>query len=117
MRKTPYDPPRSSPRWRGSAIWFRFVIHPSVGPKTFKEMVDTPSRIPANGLRIGRSRHVDESAVETLKYKAGIDILHVPYRGSADVLHDLLPTTVQMMNEIVVMPHVKAGKLTLLNMN
>ena len=46
-----------------------------------------------------------------LKYRAGIDILHVPYRGSADALNDLLPNTVQMMNEINVIPHVKAGKL------
>ena len=52
-----------------------------------------------------------------LKYRAGIDILHVPYRGSADALNDLLPNTVQMMNEINVMPHVKAGKLILLNIN
>ena len=46
-----------------------------------------------------------------LKYRAGIDILHVPYRGSADALNDLLPNTVQMMNEINDIPHVKAGKL------
>ena len=52
-----------------------------------------------------------------LKYRAGIDILHVPYRGSADALNDLLPNTVQMMNEINVLPHVKAGKLILLDIN
>jgi len=52
-----------------------------------------------------------------LKFRAGIDILHVPYRGSADALSDLLPNTVQMMNEINVLPHVKAGKLYLLNIN
>jgi tripartite-type tricarboxylate transporter receptor subunit TctC len=52
-----------------------------------------------------------------LKYRAGIDILHVPYRGSADALNDHLPNTVQMMNEINTIPHVKAGKLLLLNIN
>jgi tripartite-type tricarboxylate transporter receptor subunit TctC len=41
----------------------------------------------------------------------------VPYRGSADALNDLLPNTVQMMNEINNIPHVKAGKLYLLNIN
>ncbi|MBS0244731.1 MAG: tripartite tricarboxylate transporter substrate binding protein, partial [Proteobacteria bacterium] len=51
------------------------------------------------------------------KYRAGIDILHVPYRGSGDALNDLLPGTVQMMNEIVIYPHVKAGKLILLAIN
>ena len=55
--------------------------------------------------------------IEMLKFKAGIDIVHVPYRGSADALNDLLPGNVQMMNEINVLPHVKAGKLMLLNIN
>lgn len=52
--------------------------------------------------------------IEALKAAAGIDILHVPYRGSADALNDLLAGNVHMMNEINVIPHVKAGKLKLL---
>jgi tripartite-type tricarboxylate transporter receptor subunit TctC len=52
-----------------------------------------------------------------LKYKARVDIVHVPYRGSADALNDLLPGNVQMMNEINVLPHVKAGKLILFAVN
>ena len=41
----------------------------------------------------------------------------MPYRGSAGALGDLLPNTIQMMNEINVLPHVKAGKLILLDIN
>jgi hypothetical protein len=52
-----------------------------------------------------------------LKYKTGIDILHIPYRGGADTLNDVLPGSVHMMNEPVSLPHVKAGKLILLNVN
>jgi tripartite-type tricarboxylate transporter receptor subunit TctC len=52
-----------------------------------------------------------------LKLKTGIDILHVPYRGGADSLNDVLPGTVHMMNEPVSLPHAKAGKLILLNIN
>jgi tripartite-type tricarboxylate transporter receptor subunit TctC len=52
-----------------------------------------------------------------LKYRAGIDILHVPYRGSADSLNDLLANNIQMMAEINPLPHVKAGKLILLSIN
>ena len=55
--------------------------------------------------------------IEMLKDKAGIDILHVPYRGSADALNDLLSGQVHMMNEINVIPHVRAGKIKLLNIN
>jgi tripartite-type tricarboxylate transporter receptor subunit TctC len=51
-----------------------------------------------------------------LKVKASIDILHVPYRGNADALNDVL-NNVQMMNEINPMPHVKAGKLILLDIS
>jgi tripartite-type tricarboxylate transporter receptor subunit TctC len=55
--------------------------------------------------------------LEMLKYKTGVDITHVPYRGSADALNDLLPGSIHMMNEINVLPHVKAGKLILLAIN
>jgi tripartite-type tricarboxylate transporter receptor subunit TctC len=52
-----------------------------------------------------------------LKLKTGVDILHVPYRGGADTLNDLLAGAIQMMNESSNIPHVRAGKLTLLNVN
>jgi tripartite-type tricarboxylate transporter receptor subunit TctC len=47
----------------------------------------------------------------------GIDILHIPYRGGADTLNDVLPGTVHMMNEPTSIAHAKAGKLILLNIN
>ena len=50
-----------------------------------------------------------------LRYKTGVGILHVPYRGGADSLIDLLSDNIQMMNEPMTLPHVKAGKLHLLN--
>ncbi len=78
----------------------------------------TPRRTPASSTfgssGNGTSTHL---RLEMLKYKAGIDILHVPYRGGADTLNDVLPGNVQMMNEPVSLPHVKAGKLILLNIN
>src|SRR6185503_16182064 len=80
MRKTPYDPVKSfDPVARVGDLVCGFVINPALGTSTH--------------LRI-----------EMLKYRAGIDVLHVPYRGSADALNDLLPNTVQMMNEINVLP-------------
>lgn len=119
MRKTPYDPPKSfAPVARVGDLVCGFVIHPSVGPKTSAEMVEyakkSPGKLVYGSAGLGTSTHL---RIETLKYRAGIDILHVPYRGSADALNDLLPGTIHMMNEINVLPHVKAGKLTLLNIN
>ena len=74
----------------------------------------SPGKLSYGSAGLGTATHL---RIEMLKYRAGIDILHVPYRGSADALSDLLPNTIQMMNEINVIPHVKAGKLILLNIN
>lgn len=119
MRKTPYDPIKSfDPVARVGDLVCGFVIHPAVGPKTFPEMIAyakaNPGKLSYGSAGLGTSTQL---RLEMLKYRAGIDILHVPYRGSADALNDLLPNTVQMMNEINVLPHVKAGKLILLDIN
>ena len=119
MRQTAYDPLKGFvPVGRVGDLVCGFTVHPSLGVKTFKEMVEyakkNPGKISFGSAGLGTTTHL---RIETLKYKAGIDILHVPYRGSADALNDLLPGTVQMMNEINVIQHVKAGKLILLNVN
>lgn len=119
LRKTPYDPMKAFDAvGRVGDLVTGFVIHPSVGPKTFKEMVDyakkNPGKLTYGSAGLGTATQI---RIEMLKFKAGIDILHVPYRGSADALNDLLPGNIHMMNEINVLPHVKAGKLILLNIN
>jgi tripartite-type tricarboxylate transporter receptor subunit TctC len=118
LRKTPYDPSKFTPIGRTGDIICGFTIHPSVGVKTFQEMIayakKNPGKLMYGSAGLGTATQL---RVEALKLKAGVDILHVPYRGSADALNDLLPGTVQMMNEINVLPHVKAGKLILLNVN
>ena len=113
MRKTPYEPMKTSSRWPAIGdLVCGFVIHPSVGVKTFKEMIEyakkNPGKLTFASAGLGTATQL---RIEMLKFRTGIDILHVPYRGSADALNDLLPGTVQMMNEINVLPHVKAGKL------
>jgi tripartite-type tricarboxylate transporter receptor subunit TctC len=119
LRKTPYDPAKHfEPVGRAGDVINGFVIHPSVGVKTFKEMVDyakqNPGKLTFGSSGSGTSTHL---RLEMLKHKMGIDILHIPYRGGADTLNDVLPGTVHMMNEPVSLPHAKAGKLILLNVN
>jgi len=55
-------------------------------------------------------------SAEQLKKMAQIDLLHVPYKGTAPALTDLLGGQVDVMfdNLITLMPHVKSGKLKLL---
>ena len=118
LRKTPYDPKSFLPVGRVGDFVTGFSMHPAVGPKTFKEMIEyakaNAGKLSYGSAGLGTATHL---RIEMLKYRAGIDILHVPYRGSADALNDHLPNTVQMMNEINTIPHVKAGKLLLLNIN
>ena len=82
------------------------------------EMIDyakvNPGKLAYGSAGLGTSSHL---RIEMLRVVAGIDVLHVPYRGSADALNDLLANNVQMMNEINPMPHVKAGKLILLDIS
>jgi tripartite-type tricarboxylate transporter receptor subunit TctC len=95
-----------------------FVIHAAVGVKTFQEMLEyakkNPGKLAFGSSGSGTGPHL---RYEMLRYKTGVDILHVPYRGGADALVDILANHIQMMNEPVTLPHVKAGKLHLLNIN
>ena len=89
LQKTPYDPQKSfMPVGRVGDTISGFVIHPSVGAKTFREMVDyakaNPGKLSYGSAGNGTITHF---RLEMLKYRAGIDILHVPYRGSADSLN------------------------------
>ena len=119
LRKTAYDPIKSfDPVGRVGDVVCGFVIHPSVGIKTMQELVEYAKKNPGK-LTFGSSGNgtANHMRLEMLKLKTGIDILHIPYRGGADTLNDVLPGTVHMMNEPVSLPHVKAGKLILLNIN
>ena len=119
LKTTPYDPQKSfKPVGRIADSISGYVIHPSVGPKTLQDTVAyakaNPGKLSYGSAGSGTITHF---RLEMLKYRAGIDILHVPYRGSADSLNDLLAGNIQMMAEINPLPHVKAGKLHLLSIN
>ena len=119
LRQTPYDPKKNFvPVARIGDSVSGFVMHPSTGLKTMKDTVEyakkNPGKLVYGSAGLGSIQHM---RIEMLKYRAGIDILHVPYRGAGDALNDLLAGQIQMMNEINVLPHAKAGKLNLLCMN
>ena len=94
-----------------------FVVNPKHGFKTLQEMSfakANPGKLTFGSSGPGTTTHL---RLEALKFKAGIDILHVPYRGGSDSLNDLLAGVVDVMNEGSTLPHAKAGKITLLNVN
>ncbi|MDX2158689.1 MAG: tripartite tricarboxylate transporter substrate binding protein [Hyphomicrobiaceae bacterium] len=119
LRKTPYDPLKDVVAvGHTGEVLNGFVIHPKLGIKSMKELIDyakkNPGKLSYASSGNGTANHL---RLEALKVKAGIDILHVPYRGGADALNDVLPGNVHMQNEPITLPHVKAGKLILLAIN
>ena len=93
------------------------VAHPSLGVKTIPELVklakSKPGQINFGSVGIGSSNHL---GIELLKSMAGIDMVHVPYKGTAPVMQDLMAGRVQLMLNSMgtVIGQVKAGKLVAL---
>ena len=90
------------------------VANPQFQAKTFKEFVSfakaNPGKLSYASSGSGSSGHL---AMELLKQRTGTDMQHIPYRGGAPALNDLLANQVPVMfiNQDVALPHVKAGKL------
>lgn len=93
------------------------VVHPSIPVGTFRELVayikDRPGKLSYASFGNGAYGHV---AMEHLKRLAGIDVVHVPYKGGAAALPDLLSGQISMMFGTfkVYEPLEKAGKLKFL---
>jgi tripartite-type tricarboxylate transporter receptor subunit TctC len=89
-------------------------VHPSVPVKSVPEFVAhakaNPSKVTMASFGVGSTSHV---AGELFKMMAGIDLLHVPYRGSGPMLTDLVGGQVQMAfdNLPASIEHIRAGKL------
>lgn len=90
------------------------VVNPEVPVKSVKELVDyakaNPGKLAFASSGSGTSIHM---AGELFKLRAGLDVLHVPYKGSAPAVTDLIGGQVQFMfdNMPSSWPHVKGGKL------
>ena len=90
------------------------VAHPSVPVNSVKELVAyaraNPGKLSFASYGNGTSAHL---AGELFKLLAGVDLLHVPYKGAAPAANDLLGGQVNLMFADIsaVLPNVKAGKL------
>jgi tripartite-type tricarboxylate transporter receptor subunit TctC len=90
------------------------AVHPSVPARTIAELValakGKPNAIAYATPGVGSQLHL---AGELLGQQAGVDFLHVAYKGSGPGLNDVLGGTVPMIigNLPVLLPHIQAGKL------
>jgi tripartite-type tricarboxylate transporter receptor subunit TctC len=118
LRKVNYDAKSLHPVVRVGDAVTGFCVHPSTGLKSMKELVDyalaNPGKLSFGTPGPGTSGHM---RMETLAHRAGINFLHVPYRGGAEVLNDLLAGTLQVANDPTNNPSAKAGKIHMLCVN
>ena len=90
------------------------VVHPSVKANSVAELIALakaePGKLTYASSGYGTSIHMSG---EMFKHMARVDILHVPYKGSAPAITDLLGGQVMIMfdNLPSALPHIKAGKL------
>ncbi|MEI8035286.1 MAG: tripartite tricarboxylate transporter substrate binding protein [Betaproteobacteria bacterium] len=89
-------------------------IHPSLPAKTLSELLSLaksrPGQLNYASSGVGSSNHM---AAELLKYMAGININHVPYKGNAPALTDLTGGHVELLFSGVpaLLPHIKSGRI------
>jgi tripartite-type tricarboxylate transporter receptor subunit TctC len=92
----------------------QLVFHPGFPPNSVKELIafakSRPGKINYASVGPGSPNHL---GMEMLKFMTGIDMLHVPYKGTAPALTDLLAGQVSLMFNSMpsVLPHVKANRL------
>lgn len=93
------------------------VVHPSVPVSTVKEFIAyakaNPGKVAYASAGPGSTNHLSAALLEKM---AGIRMLHVPYKGGAPAVLDLVGGQVQLFFTAATqsLPHVKAGKLKLL---
>jgi tripartite-type tricarboxylate transporter receptor subunit TctC len=117
FRKLPYDPVRD---FSPVAVTFHLplflMVNADLPVKSVRDLIAyakaNPGKLSFASLGHGSSLHI---AGETFKNMAGIDILHVPYKGTTTALPDLISGRVSMIFDGgAFLPQVQAGKVKLL---
>jgi tripartite-type tricarboxylate transporter receptor subunit TctC len=111
----PYDPVRDfAPVAMLGASPYVLAVHPGVPAKTAAQLVAyakaNPGKLSFGSAGTGSSAHL---AGELFKHMAGIDIVHVPYKGSGPAIVDLIGGQIGLIFSSVsgIQPHVNAGRL------
>jgi len=111
----PYDPAKSfTPIGRVALLPLVFVVNPSLPATNASELVAVlkanPGKYSYGSSGVGTLGHL---AFELLKLRAGVDIVHIPYKGAAPIVTDLLGNQIQLavMSVTAAIPQTSAGKL------
>ena len=113
--RMPFDPEKDfAPISLIASLPFVLVAHPSVQPRNVRELVAAakarPGHFTFGSAGNGTSNHL---AGELFKSAAGIRMVHIPYRGSAPALVDVLGGQISMMFDLTAtaLPQIAAGKV------
>lgn len=114
-REVKYDPIKDfAPLSLGITVPNILVVHPSVPVKSVKELIAhakaQAGKLPFASAGNGTSGHL---ALELFKSSAGIDVIHVPYKGGGPALAEVIAGQVQALFSIALtaIPQVQAGKV------
>jgi tripartite-type tricarboxylate transporter receptor subunit TctC len=115
MGKVPFDTMRDfEPVTLAANMTSIMVLHPSVPARTLKEFIEyaraRPKQLTYGSSGNGSASHL---GTELFKIAARVDITHVPYKGAAPAVTDLLGghLNVMLIGVPVSLPHVRTGKL------
>ena len=113
--KLPYDPIKDyAPVTQGTLYPYILIVHPSIPARSIAELVALakahPGKLQYGSSSNGGSNHL---AGEMFKRMAGVNIVHVPFKGSAPALVDTLAGQISMMFDTIVttLPQLKAHKV------
>ena len=115
MQKLPFDPIKDfAPITELASLPLILVVHPSLPATNLKEFIALAKSKPAGwdfaSSGVGTSPHL---AAEMFKSMAGIDLVHVPYKGNAEAMNAFLGGHIKIYFALVpaVLQHIKAGTL------
>ena len=113
--KVPFDTVRDfAPVTIIAGVPNALVVHPSLPVANVKQLIalakSRPGQLAYASTGAGQSTHL---SAELLKTSAGINLIHVPYKGSAPALTDIVAGQVSVMfdNLPSVLPFIKSGRL------
>jgi tripartite-type tricarboxylate transporter receptor subunit TctC len=114
----PYDPLKDfAPASNIFIAPLVIVAHPSFKPGTVKDLVaaakERPGALHFASAGPGTAQHMTG---ELFKFRAGIDLVHVPYKGSGPGMTDLIGGQVPLMFDSLAsaLPHIKSGRIKIL---
>lgn len=114
-RSLPFDAVRDfAPVTQIGALPLILIVHPSLPAKSVRELVSIakarPGQLSYASSGVGSATHMTG---ELFRMMAGVDVVHIPYKGSGQAMVDLISGQIGMAFDQITssLPHVESGKL------